>query len=118
MLKWMLHDILKHEAIIKMFMWMLHDILKCRAKYQNVYVNVTRYSKVQSKESKCLSECYMLHDILNIIKIFMWMLHDILRHKAIIKMFKWMLHVYVNVTWYPKVQSKISKCLCECYTIF
>jgi hypothetical protein len=36
MFKWMLHDILKHKAIIKMFKWMLHDILKCRVKYQNV----------------------------------------------------------------------------------
>jgi hypothetical protein len=71
----MLHDILKHEAIIRMFKWMLHDILKCRVKYQNVQVNVTWYSEYYK-------------------------------------------NVYLNVTRYSKVQSKLSKCLSECYTIF
>jgi hypothetical protein len=51
------------NQILQMFMWMLHDILlqKMESNSQNVYVNVTCYSFI---ESSC--------------QMFMWMLHDIL----------------------------------------
>jgi hypothetical protein len=104
-----------------MFMWMLHDIALKIANYRNDYVNVTWY---------CIEDCNYRNDDVNVIIIILLLfLHYILFQRELIKMFMWMLHdilskratyqnVYVNVTWCFVLESNLSKCVCECYVIF
>jgi hypothetical protein len=120
---------------LKMFMWMLHaashslKFPKCLCKcymafvinyfslssFENVYVNVTCCFSIIFQVWKCLCECYMLFLFSQVLKMFMWMLHDVLNktasHSQFLKMIMWMLHVASH-------SLKFSKCLCECYIMF
>jgi hypothetical protein len=75
---------LKKSQVFKLFMQMLHDILKEEPSSQIVYVNVTWYSKRESRRFKfsdCLCECYMIFHkkspLSQVLRLFMWMLQDI-----------------------------------------
>jgi hypothetical protein len=74
----------KKSQVLRLFMWMLHDTLKESqedSSSQIVYVNVTWYSKRESRRFKfldCLCECFMIfHKKSQVLRLFMWMLHDI-----------------------------------------